>query len=288
MAAPESRIIEENESWYYFGALGPALWDFIPSQIPEAFGEPGRTPYYSVWVEILKIAVGDAKEGLPGVAPTVRTLREVVDATRRAVLAQDESALLDLRDLGKLDAVIQASKDLGVILRYFGDVARLVELGNLTGVFSRPKINDSNQVVLEQLWSGRDWLHWKRTGKFATTLLEKARAGAPHLQAYALGWQVAFATLLCSSGFINSAVGSTYRTHWWRHRWVCNFIDTWLWGFYDENGKDRGADPEGPFQNWRSLCDAGLHEWIDVTGGALDVEEAAKSLLEFAVEATGG
>lgn len=279
MGSPLSAVIKGNEGWYYFGALGPALGDFIPSEKPEAFGDPGRTPYFSLWVQILKIAVGDSSVGLPGVVPTLRTFREVLDKTKAAVAAQDEGELKDLRDSGKLDSVEDAGNDLGKILEYFRDIERLLQLGTLMGSASRPKINDENQVIPEQLWTGRDWLHWKGTGKFAAELLKKAEeSGAAHLKAYALGWQVSFATLLCSSGFINSAVGSSYRTHWWRHRWVCNFIDTWIWGFYDKQGKSRGADPSGPYKEWASLCDADLHKWIDVTGGALNYTDMASTM----------
>ncbi|MGH9356779.1 MAG: hypothetical protein ACRD10_11675, partial [Terriglobia bacterium] len=134
-------------------------------------------------------------------------------------------------------------------------------------------------------------MHWKRPGDFASALLSGARAsGDARFISYALGWQVAYATLVSGSDFVNSIVGSCYRTYWWRSRWVSNFVDAWVWGFYN-SGATLGDDGNPVFPNapaagvtdygsWPSLCNASLHEWVDVTGGALDGVTVAQAVVQ--------
>jgi len=131
-------------------------------------------------------------------------------------------------------------------------------------------------------WTGREWLHWKEPGTFADALLSRAQADSdPRFISYALGWRVAYATLVCGSGFVNSIVGSSYRTYWWRFRWICNFVDAWVWGFY-KSGASLGdnGNPTSDFGTWPSLCNASLHQWIDVTGGALDGPTVASAIVQ--------
>jgi hypothetical protein len=233
------------------------------------FGDPGRTPYWSVWKEVLTIGVGNEAIGLPGLVPVLRVFRSLLDQVSALVAAQDLDGLKALSESGELDAIDQASADLGIILQTFSEPDRLVALGELMGTRSRPALVDPSNLIPEALWTGRDWLHWKQTGEFATELRARAEAaGDDAARAYALGWQVAYATLMCTSGFVNSAVGSCYRTHWWRHRWVSNFIDTWVWGFYGAGAAMAGDTPNPPFADWPGLCDAKLHTMVDVTGGA--------------------
>ncbi|MGB6231360.1 MAG: hypothetical protein WBF53_14680, partial [Litorimonas sp.] len=273
---PGAGIVAAAEPYYYLGALGAALGDFVPSEQPEAFGDPGRTAYFALWVRVLEIAVGNPDRGLPGIVPTLAGFRDVLDAVGRAVADKDVGALKDIQESGQLDEIDDLAVDLGTILTFFSEPAELAALGELMGTASRPVINDEVNAVPEALWTGRDFLSWKRTGDFATALMEAA--GDDAQRAYALGWQVNYATQVSMSGFVTSAVGSVYRTHWWRHRWVSNFVDTWIWGFYDADGQPAGNPPEGPFEGWRSPCDAMLHEWIDVTGGARDYAAIARDM----------
>jgi hypothetical protein len=274
--SPAAATIRGNEPFYFLGALGPALGDFVPHEVPEALGDPGRTPYFAAWVKILEIAVGNPDKGLPGVVPTLAGFNQILGAVRQAVEDQDLGALTNIRDSGDLDRIEDLSNDLGLILTYFSDVSQLTSFGQLMGSASRPVINDPLNLVPESLWTGRDYLTWKKTGKFATALMREATDDQQ--RAYAIGWQVAYATQLSMSGYVTSAVGSVYRTHWWRHRWVCNFIDSWVWGFYNADGRDDGKPEAGPFAAWRPLCNARLHTWIDVTGGGWDFESVASDM----------
>jgi hypothetical protein len=171
--------------------------------------------------------------------------------------------------------VNKASTDLATILSFFSDNSNLQPIAQLICPVSQPAIDNPMRLVPPEQWTGRDWLHWKHPGKFATKLRDdamqwtKTHPGDNRFFAYAVGWQVAYAALVCGSGFINSIAGSVYRTLWWRHRWMQLFVDTWSWGFYGAHASmNPDTDlPEPPFDQWPALCKASLHSWIDLTGG---------------------
>ncbi len=281
LPAADRAVIDSHPSWYAFGALGPAIGDFVPSDMPTTLGGPGRTPYWAVWKEILKIAVGDTAGGVPGVVPVLRTIRGLLDSVAAAVAAEDKGALKDIVDSGAEATLDQAAADLTLILGQFSDPLRLILLGQLMGTASRPRIDDPMNLVPPGLWTGRDWLHGRSTGAFAATLRARATAsGDGRFIAYALGWQVAYATLTAGTSFVNSAVGSCYRTHWWRHRWVSNFTDTFVWGYYGAGATMSGDTPSPSFADWPGLCAAGLHNVVDVTGGGVDHEANARAMAD--------
>lgn len=277
--AGDRGVLDAHPTWYALGALGPALGDFVPSTVPATFGAPGRTPYWGVWKEVLTIAVGDSTTGSPGIVPVLRTMRELLARVAAAVADQDQFELRDIRDSGAAGVIDKATADLGVLLQQFSDPDRLKLLGSLMGSRSRPRIGDPAMLFPPGVWTGRDWLHGRGTGRFAVALRQRAEAsGDARLIAYSRGWQVAYTTLVAGTGYVNSAVGSCYRTHWWRHRWVSNFVDTWLWGFYGTGAAMAGDTPSPGYESWVSLCDAGLHRRIDVTGGGLDAEAIARAM----------
>jgi hypothetical protein len=278
--APESATIEANSKWYYFGALGPAIGDFVPFEPSTVSGVPSRTSYYSVWKEALRIAVGDTTTGIPGIVPVLCTLTQFIDEVSAHVARHNFGAMKNMRDSGKLEVVKQASKDLGAILTTFSDQKKLTEIGKLMANNSRPGILNGLRKVPPSQWTGREWLHWKRPGTFATTLRQHAATtGDQRFTAYALGWSVSYATLVCGSGFMDSLVGAGYRNWWWRSRFVGNFVDTWTWGFYGANASMSTSDePTPPYEQWPGVCNAGLMELMDLTPG-LDAETMARRVV---------
>ncbi|MCC8245010.1 hypothetical protein [Saccharothrix luteola] len=234
-----------------------------------------------MWKEVFKIAVGDTASGIPGVAPVLRTLQSLLDSVDSAVAAQDKTALQSIVDADASATLNQASADLTLILAQFSDPARLLLLGQLMGSASRPRIDDPVNLIPPAVWTGRDWLHGKQTGRFVRALRKHAEAsGDPRFIAYSRGWQVAFVALTAGSGFVNASVGSAYRTHWWRHRWVSNFIDTWVWGFYRTGATMSGDIPSPPFSDWAGVCVAGLQDKVNVTGVKIDHEAHAKAIAD--------
>ena len=199
---PDGAVITANRPWFMLGALGPALGDFVPHEPPAGFGAPGRTPYYAAWKDVLEIAVGDSTQTppVPGAVPTLRTLIQTLTQLIHLVQDHDFDGVIALRDSGGLDAVNTANQNLATILQNFSNPAYLQEIGNAVGPLSRPRIDNPLSHSPPNVWAGRDYLHWKRTGDFAARLLEDARAsGDDRFVAYALGWQVAFAALLCGA-----------------------------------------------------------------------------------------
>ena len=260
----------ENKRWYMLGALGPAIGDFVPSA-SAGLGAPPISPYFLIWQKVLTIAVGNTTTTppIPGLAPTLQTLTVAVDKLSSLVAAHDFSGMEAFAKSGQLDAINKASADLTTILNFFTQPANLTPITDLICA-SGPKINNTKQLVPTAFWAGRDWLHWKHTGDFAEALYAAARAQNDNRYlAYAVGWQVAFATLVCSSGFMNSVVGTSYRTYWWRHRWMDLVIDAWVWGYYGADATMReDGRPDPPYDQWPPLCAGCLQDLIDLTGGA--------------------
>jgi hypothetical protein len=259
----------QNQKWYLFGALGPAIGDFVPSSRPTSTSPPINA-YYVIWQLILGIAVGNqtSTPPLPGLAAALQTVTSAVSTLSTLVANHDFNGLRAFKNSGQITAINNAVSDLTQILQYFSQPANLQPITNEICTLE-PLIN-APAVVPTSLWSGRDWLYWRHTGDFAEALYKAAQSQANDAYlAYAVGWQVAFATLVCSSGFMNSIVGTTYRTYWWRHRWMDLVVDAWCWGYYGANAEmtDDGNNPNPPYSSWPSLCAAGLHNLIDLTNG---------------------
>jgi hypothetical protein len=272
----DGKVVADNPQWFMLGALGPALGDFVPHEPAKGFGAPGRTPYYAAWKAVLEIAVGDPTKTppVPGAVPTLRTLLSTLSLLIALVREHNFDGVVSLRDSGALDAVNRANQDLATILQNFSQPDYLRQIGDSIGKLSQPRIDNPLSHTPPNTWTGRDYLHWKATGEFASRLLRDARAaGDNRFVAYALGWQVAFASMVCGSDFLAAIVGSVYRTHWWRTRWIGNFVDAWIWGFYRRGD----AGPEA-YDDWPSLCNAGLHKWIQLDD-SLDPETIATDVV---------
>jgi hypothetical protein len=280
-------LIEANMPWFMLGSLGPAIGEFVPYDNPPqapggvfSFGGQQRAPYYSVWKELFRFTVGDPSTSLPGMATTLQTLRSGLGALQYVVGAQDVLKLKSLQSSGIFANMNAAGTNLAQIVTALTSQAELKIFQKL--IDTAPQIDNALDLIPPDQWTGRDWLHWKRPGDFAEALLTQAQSlNKDFLIAYALGWQVAYASLVSGSGFVNSVVGSSYRTYWWRTRWVSNFIDTWTWGYYGSNAQmgDDGA-PKPGYADWTAkLCSAELHNLIDVTNGAFDPLKIAATLV---------
>jgi hypothetical protein len=277
-------VISEHSQWFMLGALGPALGDFVPWELPppNTFGVQERTPYYAIWRELLRFTVGEATATPPlaGIATTLNELTSGLAEIGGKVDDHDVLGLLALKKSGLFDSLSTAAKALATTAVELTEPAELQKVQEL--IAKAPVIDNKLGQAPPSLWTGRDWLHWKRPGDFAAKLLATAEANpdSPAFLAYALGWQVAYATLTCGSGFVNSVAGSCYRTYWWRSRWVANFIDTWAWGYYGA-GATMGEDgtPTPAYSTWPGLCSAGLHRLIAISGGTLEPIAVAEKVV---------
>ena len=79
-------------------------------------------------------------------------------------------------------------------------------------------------------WWWFDVLHYRRSGEYATALLDIARAtGDEELLAYAIGYVSHYAADSVGHPYVNTIVRGPYRHHAQRHKVVENGHDVWAW-----------------------------------------------------------
>ncbi|MFD0560617.1 hypothetical protein ACFQ2M_00200 [Kitasatospora saccharophila] len=217
--------------FFRLGALGPVLGDFLPTH-PAVAG--GSAPMSGVWAPVLGLLAGTP--GTPGMAANLRTLKDVLGRFEQAVRDKDQLALLAMKDdLRGLPDVVTALQ--GQFASISGLRSTLKDA--ILKTRPRPKARPAGT------WVPRDTVHAHRTGTFWHALREKAAAsGDPRIRAFGLGATAGYAGALCGNPFVNGVVGSPYRTHWWRHRWVSHHVDAWVWGYYRTRERVRAAGQE--------------------------------------------
>jgi hypothetical protein len=258
--------------FFYLGAIGPALGDFLPAHFDTASATT-NAPLLAVWLPILQLLAGTG--GAPptsGMAQNLKTLTGTLRPFQTAVRDEDKFALLamksDLQALTSLIPVIQAQ---------FGTVDTL-----RTGL---PKavmgVKPTDKVPPASSWHGRDVVHGYLTGRFWGGLRRRASDSAdPRLRAFGLGATVGYAGALSVNPFINGVVGAPHRDHWWRHRWVSHYVDAWVWGYYRTrervraNGKEivfyKDRVPVPPYAAWDNIPGAKLQDRLAIGGITAD------------------
>lgn len=76
-------------------------------------------------------------------------------------------------------------------------------------------------------WWWMDMLHYRKTGQFASRLIDNA--SGPVQRSYALGYMTHVGGDTCGHPFINALVGGPFRNHAYRHLVLETLADTWLW-----------------------------------------------------------
>jgi hypothetical protein len=110
-----------------------------------------------------------------------------------------------------------------------------------------------------------EFLRWHKTKTFAKNLVKNATTA--NQQAYADGYLCHIAASVTGEPFVNNIAGGPYRTHWWRNRFVANFVDAWTWGRYNTHG---GASvnpttdtPTPAYSSWADIRQSNLWKSID-------------------------
>jgi hypothetical protein len=277
---PQADLLKsaDNLPFFYLGALGAALGDLIAAR-PEVGAAKPNTPYFQVWLPVLSMFAGTAAQGataatggvykdLKQLRDTVNKLNEIVQKGFKGNAAQKDIqkiALIGMKD--ELEALPAAISDLQKVV---GTLTTLrSSIGNT--IFTGGPIPKSPPSTS---WQVRDTLHGSHTGRFLRSLNKLATD--EQQKAYALGAIVGYATDLCGNPFVNSVVGAPYRNQWWRHRWISNYIDTWVYGFYGLGGANkvliqRSGVPNPLYTNWPNVCEASLHKRIELPGLSVDV-----------------
>lgn len=96
-----------------------------------------------------------------------------------------------------------------------------------------PKIQ---QGAPENEWYWFDFLHYRRTGAFASRMMARAGSDA-ELQRYVLGYTSHIATDVVGHPYVNQLVGGPYRTHWHRHKLIENWIDAYARNRYPDSAQ---------------------------------------------------
>lgn len=271
----------KGNPWAYLGVIGPALMDFISSDPPPPGGTQSNK-YAQIWQEIFTVVGGD-----PGLITTLAKIQSLIGELQTLANNEDCHGLENFRDSGQMDAVqtlsTQFANLLGEVDNIAGDVFNLIT-NDLRPVFCG--LDPSTPAPPPTQWNPRDFFSWKKTAKFAQALIARGKSiPDDRLLAYGYGWLVAYVVSITGSPFVNSIVGGPPRTQWWRQRFVKNFVDAWVYGFYNtpggvSMGGDTGDTPKPPYDQWSSLCSANLHTKIELPGWNLDPVQFLNSLTQ--------
>lgn len=282
---PYAKVMTDNIEYAHLGAIGPALADFIPSDPPPDPKDPINSdpnPYALVWKMIFGIIGGD-----PGFFSVLQRIRDILKYLGDIADNEDCDKLKAIQDGTdpnvKLDDIQTEANKLSQLVAALNPLPpnNSPMLSTIAGLITdrlKPNVctqNPTDPVPTPDTWQPRDFMHWKRSGRFVRALLDKAKkTGDQRLLAYAYGYLVSYAANVCGNSFINSAVGGPPRTQWWRQRFVKNFVDAWVFGFYNQSTKPTmSGDTPSPNYNdrdasgnpkWPNLCQANLQTRIEL------------------------
>lgn len=261
--------------FFYLGAIGPTLGDFLPTHVEPGLGS-SNAPLFDVWSPILGLFAGTpGTPPAPGLAANLLALKDTLRRLRAAVDAQDKFALLGMRS--ELEALPALSSTISGQVSGVGGLRSRVQ-NAVAAARPRPKKPPTTDR------HPRDVLHGHRTGAFWDQLHRRATNSAdPRLRAFGLGACIGYAGALSGNPFINGVVGAPYRNHWWRHRWVAQYIDAWVWG-YDRTRRQlrstgqeivfppppavltSGRVPVPPYQAWQNIAGTEMQDRFAVGG----------------------
>jgi hypothetical protein len=270
---PRGTLMKNNLQFAALGALGPDLLRYQPisPKLSDALAglmlsttPPQITSLsFDLLQELFLNPVGAAYALLFRVIvvpdwPVLSGLKRLLD--RLDAIAQAENAAAALEALPDILNARNQTSGLSVPPNFVSIIGQLIALPpwmEQTASFPLPPADTRANRASE-------FLRWHRSGAFARNLLQGA--STDQQRAYALGWLCHVATAVASEPFMNNIVGGLYRTHWWRHRLVSNFVDSWTFGFFETGATMSGDEPTPPYAWWKPLCSANLQDRINVGG----------------------
>jgi len=215
-----NQLSGDYASAFYLGSQGPDFLFFNTKDI-----DPALKKFIDLYLDITDF-IEEIKEKILAVIPqelkdAVATLEEVYDdvEARSSTLTEISELLGEAKNLISLLTSTVTAK----IEQFILDNVEVFEL-------LKHPIQDGQNF---KEWWWFDVLHYRRTGKYAQTLLEKSLPGTLE-HAYALGYLTHYAADIVGHPFVNIISGGPYRTHPKRHKLVENHQD--VMAFKDYTG----------------------------------------------------
>jgi|CXWL01.1.fsa_nt_gi hypothetical protein len=236
----------------YLGAIGASLGDFIPNKWSKDAKRFETTEYWKVWNEIFAIFFGyNPKDKTPKVSED-STLIEALWFIQRCC---EQSELQKIKEHNR-DAFILQDGNLMAFRKACESLKNHTDLLNInSGLFERVGEKIFNTVNANKFKSDsttrphapppkefpvRDLLHWRKTGIIFNAMKDNLIGEKSNEWDYLWGYLTSYVGKVCGNPFINSRVGGSYRNLWWRHRYISNFVDTWVYNFvnsWEKNDK---------------------------------------------------
>ena len=188
--------------------------------------------------------------------PAFQSNWDTLTALQTAAANQDQNAIKDLNN-----AVQQVGDQLKQFPLIFKGVTTLV----MDLVAIPPSIQSTNPQAKPWLPQANrlfEFLRWHHTDQFAGAL--NSLADTDDKRAYAYGYLCHVAASVTGEPFINNITGGPYRAHWWRNRFVSNYVDAWIFGRYETPATLSGDTPSIPYPDWKNICTANQQDGFNV------------------------
>jgi hypothetical protein len=252
--------VEQNREWAYLGSIGALLLDFAPAQ-------PSQNPYAAIWQRVFALVSDDKASNTLGLLSAYQVLKGFLDSVEAAANARNSDQLAATETfLAKAAEATDAFGSLAVRINNLlkDSLQSIQEL--------RPAVERPGSAPPAAAWRLREFFFWKKPGAFLKALIDQAvlvatvdADKAAKGFSYAFGFLTFYATSVCTSPFVNSIVGGPYRTQWWRHRWINNHVDTWVFGYYEAGKPAFAQDPlDSDYLTWPDLCGQNLQRNIEL------------------------
>ena len=194
--------------------------------------------------------------------------------------------------MGKLDRYIgglETNISLGVVdsIKETATLVSGVMSESLLALFSAgvnlwPCLEPARQKDLPRTqWYWADYLHYIRSGRFASTLVRNSTGNDFH-HAYALGYLTHYVTDVVGHPYVNQVVGAPWRLAWQRHHLVENFIDAYVWDRWhsplpkpappsvEEQPLDRLVSTPNVIGGGAPMTFARINDWIKIGTSGID------------------
>lgn len=208
----------ETNPYANFGSIGP---DFLFFTVLE-YGIPGTDDFLNMFFKFY-----DALE------PLIEFKNEVKEKVETEIIAPIEANLVAI-DETFFKGIFADLKNTGALL----SEAIMVSLEKIIVEkvdFFYPFYPKIQQGCPEEDWYWFDFLHYRRTGKFCSNMLQIANAeNNDNLKRYCLGYASHIGTDVVGHSYVNAIVGGPYRNHWRRHKLTENWIDAYAKNHYSD------------------------------------------------------